>query len=118
MMKFLNAMLLAIGIGLGAFGAHGLRPLLAARSMEVYETAVFYLITMALGLFWMKDQKGPARLLLTGILLFSGSLFLLSTSSLHSLPVSWLGPVTPIGGLCLMAGWVWIAIRHLPTKKS
>jgi uncharacterized membrane protein YgdD (TMEM256/DUF423 family) len=73
---------------------------------------------MALGLFWMKDQKGPARLLLTGILLFSGSLFLLSTSSLHSLPVSWLGPVTPIGGLCLMAGWVWIAIRHLPTKKS
>jgi uncharacterized membrane protein YgdD (TMEM256/DUF423 family) len=118
MMKFVGACLLAIGIGMGAFGAHGLRPLLPVRPMEVYETAVFYLITMALGLFWVGEYKGPARLLLLGILLFSGSLFLLSTASLHGLPVRWLGPVTPIGGLCLMAGWVWFGLGQLPTKKS
>lgn len=118
MMKFVGACLLAMGIGMGAFGAHGLRPLLAARPMEVYETAVFYLITMSLGLFWVGEQRGPARLLLIGILLFSGSLFLLSTASLHGLPVSWLGPVTPIGGLCLMASWLWTAFQQLPTKKS
>lgn len=117
-MKFFAAILLAFGIAMGAFGAHGLRPLLAARPMEVYETAVFYLITMALGLLWMGDQKGPARFLLTGILLFSGSLFLLSTASLHGLSVRWLGPITPIGGLFLMAAWVWFGFQQLPTKKS
>lgn len=109
---------MAIGIGMGAFGAHGLRPLLEARSLEVYETAVFYLLTMALGLLWMADKKIAARLLLAGILLFSGSLFLLSTASLHPLPVRWLGPITPLGGLLLMAGWLWAAFGGPPTKKS
>lgn len=109
---------MAVGIGLGAFGAHGLRPLLEARSLEVYETAVFYLITQALGIMWMGSAKGPAKLLLVGIILFSGSLFLLSTASLHQLPVRWLGPITPIGGLCLMAGWLWAAYLQFATKKS
>jgi uncharacterized membrane protein YgdD (TMEM256/DUF423 family) len=118
MMKSIAAGLMALGIALGAFGAHGLRPLLPTRSMEVYETAVFYLITMALGLLWMEKEKLASRLLLTGILLFSGSLFLLSTAGLHGLPVQWLGPVTPVGGLLLMAGWLRAAYGYLPTKKS
>jgi uncharacterized membrane protein YgdD (TMEM256/DUF423 family) len=114
------AFLLALGIGMGAFGAHGLRPLLEARSMDVYETAVFYLITQALGLLWVAGQDRPAafRLLLSGILLFAGSLFLLSTRSLHALPVSWLGPLTPIGGLLMMAGWGAVVLQFWGRKNS
>jgi uncharacterized membrane protein YgdD (TMEM256/DUF423 family) len=118
MMKSTAAILVALGIGLGAFGAHGLRPLLEARPMEVYETAVFYLITQALGLLWMNNLKIASRLLLLGVLLFSGSLFLLSTASLHGLAVQWLGPVTPIGGLLLIAGWLQAAFEFSKTKKS
>lgn len=114
--KFIASILFALGIGLGAFGAHGLRPLLALRSMEVYETAVFYLLMQALGLFFLADQKGPVLLLLFGVFLFSGSLFMLSTATLHGLSVQWLGPVTPLGGLSLIAAWLWAAFKFLKAK--
>jgi len=118
MMKAIGAAFMAIGIGMGAFGAHGLRPLLEARPMAVFETAVFYLISQALGLLLISKFKGPSRLLFTGIVLFSGSLFLLSTTALHGLPVSWLGPIPPIGGLLLVAAWLWTALEFFKTKKS
>lgn len=115
-MKFTASILLAVGIGMGAFGAHGLRPLLEARPLEVYETAVFYLLTQSLGLLLMANQKGPSMLLIAGISLFSGSLFLLSTAALHGLPVKWLGPITPIGGLFLISAWLWAAVKFLKSK--
>lgn len=117
-MKSTAAVLIALGIGMGAFGAHGLRPILETRPMEVYETAVFYLLTQAIGLLWLSHLKVAARLLIGGLLLFSGSLFLLSTASLHGLPVQWLGPITPVGGLLLMAAWLQAAFEFSKTKKS
>jgi uncharacterized membrane protein YgdD (TMEM256/DUF423 family) len=118
MIKSIAAALIAMGIGMGAFGAHGLRPLLEERPMEVYETAVFYLITQAIGLLWLSNFKIAGPLLISGILLFSGSLFLLSTASLHGLPVQWLGPITPVGGLLMMAAWLQAAFEFSKTKKS
>ncbi|MFN3530833.1 MAG: DUF423 domain-containing protein [Bacteroidia bacterium] len=112
------ALLVALSIGLGAFGAHGLRSLLDTRSFEVYETAGFYLLIQSVALLWLSRYPKPAALLIAGMLLFSGSLYLLSTYSLHQLPVAWLGPVTPIGGLLMIAAWVWASWLHFVTKKE
>lgn len=114
----LGALLLAISIGLGAFGAHGLKPLLSAASLDSYRTAVDYLMFQALGLLAIQHNKLVARLLLAGTFFFSGSILLLSTQSLHGLPVSWLGPITPMGGLLLMLGWGICAYQLFISKSE
>lgn len=111
MFVIFGAAFMLLGVGAGAFGAHGLSsyferyPNLAAT----YETAVRYHIYHALGLFaaaWLAD-KWPAALttwagylFLAGILIFSGSLYLLVFTR-----QSWLGAITPIGGVAFIAGW-------------
>ncbi|MGM0952942.1 MAG: DUF423 domain-containing protein [Pseudomonadota bacterium] len=94
----------------GAFGAHGLRSVVSERSLDVFQTAVNYQMYHALALIaasLMPALGLSGRLLgvacgfwLAGILLFSGSLYLLVLSGTH-----WLGPVTPLGGVCFMIGW-------------
>lgn len=111
-------MLIATSMALGALGAHVLRPLLDSRSFQVYETASFYLLIQAVALLWISKFNGPARLLLAGIGLFSGSLYLLSTASLHGLAVSWLGPITPVGGLLVISAWLWAALLIWRAKKQ
>lgn len=109
-----------LAVGLGAFGAHLLRDRLAEYSYSIYQTAVLYhfLHTLAwvAALLWYA-HTGQRRLLVSadlfagGILLFSGSLYLLALRDLWQL--SWagvLGPVTPIGGLLFMTGWLLIAL--------
>ncbi len=109
--------LLAIGVILGAFGAHALEKVLDEKSLKVWNTGVLYLFIHAMGLVliqygmkagYLELKKGlcASRLLLTGIVLFSGSLFLLSTQTATVINFKWLGPITPIGGLCLIAGWI------------
>ncbi len=109
--------LLAIGVILGAFGAHALEKVLDEKSLKVWNTGVLYLFIHAMGLVlfqygmkagYLELKKGlwASRFLLIGILLFSGSLFLLSTQTATSINFKWLGPITPIGGLCLIAGWI------------
>ena len=109
--------LLAIGVILGAFGAHALEKVLDEKSLKVWNTGVLYLFIHAIGIviiqFGMKAgyleiKRGllASRLLLIGILLFSGSLFLLSTQTATGINFKWLGPITPIGGLCFIAGWI------------
>ena len=95
-------------VALGAFGAHGLRSPLESRGMvDVWNKAVFYQFIHAVALLVLAlygtINRGACWLLLIGILLFSGSLYLLA---LKNLP--WLGPVTPLGGLCFLAGWAWL----------
>ncbi len=94
----------------GAFGAHGLRKMVSERVLEVFQTAVTYQMYHALALVLVAVLAGlglSRRLLgiaagfyLAGILLFSGSLYLLVFTGYH-----WLGPVTPLGGVCFMIGW-------------
>ena len=107
----IGAALAAIAIGLGAFGAHGLESRLeAAGMMEVWQTAVFYHLIHAVCIYFLASMAGtkPSRglslamnLWIAGVVLFSGSLYGLALTS-------WgvLGPITPIGGLCLIAGWI------------
>lgn len=104
--KSIAAFFLAIGIILGAFGAHGLKPLLAANSFSSYETGILYWLIQSVALLSVDLKKWPFVLIVMGQMAFSGSLFLLSTKDLHALPITWLGPITPFGGLLLIAGWL------------
>jgi uncharacterized membrane protein YgdD (TMEM256/DUF423 family) len=110
-----GAILMALGVAIGAFGAHGLKARLDEYSMSVYEKAVFYHFVHALGLLIVSflPKTGTfsefatswvCGLLLAGIVLFSGSLYLLAVTGNR-----WLGAVTPIGGLCFIAAWVALA---------
>ncbi len=101
------------GVALGAFAAHGLRQTLLPGQLEVFQTGVLYQQLHALALFGMGllALRAPGRLLLAaggllslGILLFSGSLYLLILAGAR------LGLVTPLGGLCLMAGWLCLGL--------
>ena len=104
------AVLLALAVILGAFGAHGLRDRLDAYSMSVYEKAVFYHFIHAVMLFVLADSK-PFRTLawwsfIIGICVFSGSLYLLAVTNAH-----WLGAITPIGGVSFLFGWAWLIFK-------
>lgn len=104
----LAAALGALGVVLGAFGAHALKARLDADMLAVWSTAVQYhllhaVALLALALFGAATGRAitPAALGFTaGILLFSGSLYGLALGGPR-----WLGPVTPLGGLCFIAGW-------------
>jgi uncharacterized membrane protein YgdD (TMEM256/DUF423 family) len=111
-----GALLLGIAVMLGAFGAHGLRNRLDAYSIGVYERAVFYHFIHALGLLItaallrsgaVSNSAGQwvCALLLAGILIFSGSLYVLAVTGMR-----WLGAITPIGGLSFIAAWLLLAL--------
>ncbi len=105
----LGAVLMALAIVTGAFGAHALKARIDPPMLDIYKTAVLYHMIHALGLFvvaWIGAQSGDGRaqlagwFLTAGIALFSGSLYILSVTGMR-----WLGAVTPFGGLCFIAGW-------------
>ncbi len=111
------ALLGALAVGLGAFGAHGLKDLLLHNgSTAVWEKAVFYHFIHALVLFVLAQrstiQRGPWISFLLGIFLFSGSLYLLALTNLK-----WFGIITPLGGLSFITGWLWLAAKPLVSKS-
>ncbi len=102
-----------LAVALGAFGAHGLKPHLSDYQQLIFEKAVQYqfihaLAMLVVALLW---RQSGARLgwvgglFLAGIVCFSGSLYLLACRDLLPFGVAWAGPVTPLGGLCFLAGW-------------
>lgn len=103
-----------LAVALGAFGSHGLKSAVDAAGINTFEIGVRYqfyhafaLLVVGLLLYWRKNKLLTAAgwLFFTGILLFSGSLYLLAMSELLQLNTSVLGPVTPIGGVAFIAGW-------------
>ena len=110
-------LLIALATAFGAFGAHALKAHLSADKLQVYETAVRYHFLNALGLLaigvLLRSMDGEllrwsATLVLTGIVLFSGSLYLLTLGGPR-----FVGIITPLGGLALIAGWVLFAVTIL-----
>ena len=98
-------------VGLGAFGAHALKETLQANGMsEVWNKAVLYHFIHAIALFVLavmpSANRAAAALFVAGIILFSGSLYLLAWSN-----IKWLGAITPFGGICFLAGWVCLVVR-------
>tara|TARA_B100000029_G_scaffold323452_1_gene315798 strand:- start:259 stop:624 length:366 start_codon:yes stop_codon:yes gene_type:complete len=110
-----GASLAGVAVLLGAFGAHGLKSKFSTEDLAIFETGVRYHMYHALGLlliggigFHVAQEiiQIPAYLLLAGILIFSGSLYLLVLTDTR-----WLGAITPIGGLCFVAGWLLLAFN-------
>ena len=111
---FVGALMGFVGVGLGAFGAHGLKGRLPAEMLAVFETGVRYQMYHALALLvlgaLMSRLEGRAVVVAgwsftAGILIFSGSLYALALSG-----VTMLGAITPIGGAAFLIGWIALAI--------
>ncbi len=107
-----GALLCALGVSFGAFGAHALRGVIGAADMAIWEKAVFYHLLHAVALTLLSFQfektsrlRATCVLLCTGVVIFSGSLYLLVLTQQR-----WLGAVTPLGGISLIAAWVWLAL--------
>lgn len=104
------AILCFLAVGLGAFGAHALRATLQESGMlDVWNKAVLYhflhaVVLVALALHGA-GNRAAYFLITVGILFFSGSLYAMALTN-----VRWLGAITPIGGLCFLAGWAWLVI--------
>ncbi|MUG66179.1 MULTISPECIES: DUF423 domain-containing protein [Paenibacillus] len=118
-----GAVLMALSVAIGAFGAHMLEDRIGADALAVYETGVHYhmihgiaiLITGLLagvsgnsrGLFWV------GTLFIVGTIIFSGSLYVLSISG-----IKWLGAITPIGGTAFIAGWIALMVSALSGRRQ
>ncbi len=110
-----------IAVALGAFAAHGLKQQLDPYSLDIWQTAVDYHMTHALGLILIGiiartldiNLSKPGFIMFTGILLFSGSLYALSLSGIKTL-----GMITPLGGLCFLTAWAWLAASIARQKDT
>lgn len=97
-----------VGVALGAFGAHGLKNLLTANNtIAIWQTAVLYQLIHAVAALWAAGRNPlVVWLWAAGVVIFSGSLYLLAVTNLK-----WLGAITPLGGLLFLAGWVLIILK-------
>jgi uncharacterized membrane protein YgdD (TMEM256/DUF423 family) len=119
---FLSACSALVAVGVGAFGAHGLKSILSPEMLVVYKTGVTYQMwhALGLGLIAMYQLQSPQSKLLywagwlmfSGIILFSCSLYLLALSGIKEL-----GMITPIGGLAFLAAWLLVALYAYKQSK-
>ena len=120
----ISAIFLAVAVATGAFGAHGLRDKLDAYSMGVWEKAVFYHFVHSLGMLVVsllpRTQTFPSDsaanvcwLLAVGVLVFSGSLYVLAITGVRTL-----GMITPVGGVAFIAAWLLLAWYFVAQRKA
>ena len=116
----LGAVFGALGVGLGAFGAHGLKDRVEESSIAVWQTAASYQMWHALallGVAWVISESSSTAARVSGIgftlgiLIFSGSLYVLVLSG-----QKWLGAITPLGGLAFIVGWISLAVALWPQR--
>lgn len=119
---FYSAIFAFLAVAMGAFGAHGLKPILSEYQLTVFKTAVDYHFwhALGLGLIGLVQLHSNTNYLLwsgwlmaSGIVLFSGSLYGLAIFNLK-----WLGMITPLGGLCFLAAWLCFAIYAYQLKTK
>jgi uncharacterized membrane protein YgdD (TMEM256/DUF423 family) len=115
-----------VAIVLGAFGAHGLKEILNESQLTTFETGVKYQMYHALFLLFIgttnliveTTKKTILGLVSVGVLFFSGSIYLLSTATVTGLSVKFLGPITPLGGMLLIAAWILLFAKILGKKAE
>lgn len=108
----IGAINMAIAVGLGAFGAHGLKNIASAEQLAWWHTATLYLLVHAIGILIVGlltrlnyATQTSAWLLQVGVIIFAGSLYLMALGAPR-----WFGAITPIGGVLMIAGWLWLAV--------
>ena len=117
-----------LSVALGAFAAHSLKGLISDHAVTTFETAVRYQFYHALALlitgilyrdFKTKTMLWAGRFFIAGIILFSGSLYLLTFIQAAVLPgYNWVGAITPFGGLCFITGWILLFISFFRKDQS
>ena len=115
MFLIIGSIAMALAVALGAFGAHGLKEMLTDEMLDIFETGVRYHFYHAIGLLLisvvaqlMPDSsllQWSGWLMVGGILIFSGSLYVLSISQIR-----WMGAITPVGGLFFIISWILLAL--------
>ena len=104
-------------VAIGAFGAHGLREKLTQEMLEIYKTGVLYqfihtIVLLILALTDFINSKISSIFFLFGIILFSFSLYLYSTTG-----IQFYAMITPVGGVCFLIGWLWLIVEVIRLKK-
>ena len=106
------ALNMAIAVALGAFGAHGLKAIVIPQQLEWWQTATLYWFIHGLGLLLVGilirlnyATQTTAWLLQVGVIIFAGSLYAMTLGAPR-----WFGAITPIGGVLMIAGWLWLAV--------
>jgi len=96
------------GVALGAFGAHGLKDVLAANgTLAIWQTAVLYHLVHAVASLWAAERRPVVTWIwAAGIAVFSGSLYVLALTNIR-----WLGAITPIGGILFLIGWALLVFK-------
>ena len=120
------ALLGALAVVLGAFASHGLKESLEAEQLNSFQTGIryqlyhvfFLLIVHLLPGISEKTKSLLYKLVLVGILLFSGSIYLLSTRAVTGVDISAVGWITPIGGTLLISAWLVLAFRYFSSKSG
>lgn len=122
-----GALGLAVAIMLGAFGAHYLKEKLPLENLQIFETAVRYqfygcLGLVALGLICSVTEvklNTPILLLRLGILIFCGTVYFLALRPVFGIEgLKWVGAITPLGGLCMIASWIWVGVLFFKDSKK
>ena len=113
-----GAIFIALAIVLGAFGAHGLKDMLTDVQSKSFETGVRYqtyhgisLLILGFNSSKFKGLNTLFYLIVSGVVLFSGSIYLLATQDVLGVSMSFLGPITPLGGLLMLAAWINIIVK-------
>lgn len=115
----------ALSVALGAFAAHGLKKIYSPDNLQVFETAVRYqfyhvFALLAAGVLYPSFPgrliTWAGRLFISGIILFSGSLYVLCYVKHSEMPLTWIGAITPLGGVCFIAGWLMLFLAVLKKR--
>ncbi len=122
----IGAILGAIAVALGAFGAHGLKAIVPPETVQTFQTGVQYqmyhaLALLLLGAIYEKSSRALARnagiFFIIGIVLFSGSLYLLTTfKATETVGMEKFGLITPFGGLCFIVGWLFLFVAAIRNR--
>lgn len=118
----------ALSVALGAFAAHKLKEIFSEYSLSIFETAVRYqfyhvFALLAVGILFAQGRHGWMKwagiLFIIGMVLFSGSLYLIAWAQSSSVSgLSWIGPITPLGGLCFILGWISLFVGMSVSKTG
>ena len=114
---FFGSVFMFLGVVLGALGSHALSGKITQEALQSYMISIRYMLFHGLALLFLSafpfievpQKERIALLLVIGVFIFSGSILLLSTKAIHGLNISWLGPVTPIGGMLLLGAWAYVS---------